>query len=153
MLYEYINIERKEFTMFKKVFGLFGFGCDETKVQVEALLQEVALLKEDLENLSTKVTDHIEEAPEVDYDTLVEYISYSDLASNLDTSDIAREIEIDNDDLVNSIDLDSLASSIDMDSLASSIDMDELAEKVNNTDEIVNKVLEQLVERLKGVIR
>ena len=140
--------------MFKKVFGLFGFGCDETKVQVEALLQEVALLKEDLENLSTKVTDHVEEEVEIDYDALVKNMSYSDLAYNLDTSDIAREIEVDTDDLASSIDLDSLASSIDMDSLASSIDMDELAEKVNNdTDEIVNKVLEQLIERLKGVIR
>lgn len=140
--------------MFKKVFGLFGFGCDETKVQVEALLQEVALLKEDLENLSTKVTDHVEEEVEVDYDTLVSNIDYSEVASNLDTSDIAREIEVDTDDIAGSIDMDSLASSIDMDSLASSIDMDELAEKVNNdTDEIVNKVLEQLIERLKGVIR
>ena len=140
--------------MFKKVFGLFGFGCDEVKVQVEALLQEIVLLKEDLNNLSTKVNDHVEEEVEVDYDTLVSNIDYSEVASNLDTSDIAREIEVDTDDLAGSIDMDSLASSIDMDSLASSIDMDELAEKVNNdTDEIVNKVLEQLIERLKGVIR
>ena len=137
-----------------KVFGFFGFGRDEVKLQVETLLKEVALLKEDLENLSTKVTDHVEEAEEVevDYGTLVDNLSYSELASNLDTSDIAREIVVDTDEIAGSIDMDSLASSIDMDSLASSIDMDELAEKVNDDGKIVKaiyKVLEQLVERVK----
>mgnify|MGYP006285340365 FL=1 len=120
--------------MFKKVFGLFGFGCDETKVQVEALLQEVALLKEDLENLSTKVTDHVEEAEEVevDYDTLVDNLSYSDLANNIDTSDLAREIDVDYEDLASNVDMDQIVESLDK-------------------DEIVEKVFEKLMEKLKGV--
>lgn len=120
--------------MFKKVFGLFGFGCDETKVQVEALLQEVALLKEDLENLSTKVTDHVEESEEVevDYDTLVDNLSYSDLANNIDTSDLAREVDVDYEDLASNVDMDQIVESLDK-------------------DEIIEKVFERLMEKLKGV--
>lgn len=111
--------------MFKKVFGLFGFGCDEVKVQVEALLQEVALLKEDLNNLSTKVVDHVEETEEVevDYDTLIDNLSYSELASNIDASDLAREVEVDYEDLASNVDV----------------------------DEIIEKVFEKLMEKLKGV--
>ena len=118
--------------MFKKVFGLFGFGCDEVKVQVEALLQEVALLKEDLNNLSTKVVDHVEEEVEVDYDTLIDNLSYSDLANNIDTSDLAREVEVDYEDLASNVDVDEIVESLDK-------------------DEIVEKVFEKLMEKLKGV--
>ena len=120
--------------MFKKVFGLFGFGCDEVKVQVEALLQEIVLLKEDLNNLSTKVVDHVEETEEVevDYDTLIDNLSYSELASNIDSSDLAREVDVDYEDLASNVDMDQIVESLDK-------------------DEIIEKVFEKLMEKLKGV--
>lgn len=80
--------------MFKKFFKFFG-GVNELEVKVEALLQEVALLREDHRKLSVKVADHYEEEVEIDYKSIVDNISYSQLAlSIIDISD--SNVNIDN---------------------------------------------------------
>lgn len=140
--------------MFKKVFGLFGFGCDEVKVQVEALLQEVALLKEDLNNLSTKVVDHVEESKkvEVDYGSIADNISYSQLASIIDISDLVKEIYVDPELLASNVDIQDLADNIDMFDLVRRIHVDytDLASNIE-IDDIADKVFEKFLEKVKNI--
>ena len=140
--------------MFKKVFGLFGFGCDEVKVQVEALLQEVALLKEDLNNLSTKVVDHVEESEEVkvDYKSIADNISYSQLAHIIDRFDLVKEIHVDYEDLASNVDISDLADNIDMFDLVRRIHVDytDLASNIE-IDDIADKVFEKFLEKVKNI--
>lgn len=147
---------RKEFVMFKKVFGLFGFGCDEVKVQVEALLQEVALLKEDLNNLSTKVVDHVEES--VDYGSIADNISYSQLAHAIDIFDLVKKIHVDYEDLASSIDMSELANHMDIVEVADNISLNDLAKNISVGDivdsiqeDIADKVFEKFLEKIKSI--
>ncbi len=137
--------------MFKKFFKLFG-GVNELEVKVEALLQEVALLREDHRELSVKVADHYEEEAKIDYKSIADNISYSQLAHTIDIFDLVKEIHVDYEDLASNVDISDLADNIDMFDLVRRIHVDytDLASNIE-IDDIANKVFEKFLEKVKNI--
>jgi replicative DNA helicase len=152
--------------MFKRFFKLFG-GVNELEVKVEALLQEVALLREDHRELSVKVADHYEEEAEIDYKSIADNISYSQLAHTIDIFDLVRKIHVDYEDLASSIDMSELANLINCNELANHMDIVEVADNISLNDlaenisvgdivdsiqeDIADKVFEKFLEKIKSI--
>lgn len=130
-------------------------------------ITESIIARLDLDEISNKVTDRLQERETIDSvdldrlaSKLLDHMSYSEIASELETSSLveALEQEISYDKLAEAvkeqIDVDDIASEIATNLDISDIDVDQLVTAIGEDDEFMqalsSKMVEEMISKMKG---